>query len=100
MVSHPTSHQTHQTLAQPDPAIIALLQEFQDVFPDTIPLGLPPQREGDHSIDLEENDKPPAHRIYCMAPAELQELRAQLDVYIKAGQIEPARSPFGASVLF
>ena len=34
-----------------------------------------------------------------MSPPEEQELKKQLDAYISAGQIEPARSPFGAGVL-
>ncbi|MGV1089522.1 MAG: reverse transcriptase domain-containing protein, partial [Mycobacterium sp.] len=35
-----------------------------------------------------------------MSPLELQELKKQLDTYLAAGQIEPAKSPFGAGVLF
>jgi hypothetical protein len=35
-----------------------------------------------------------------MAPAEEKELKAQLESYLAAGHIEPARSPFGAGVLF
>ena len=35
-----------------------------------------------------------------MAPDEDRELRAQLDKYLAAQQIEPAKSPFGAGVLF
>ena len=35
-----------------------------------------------------------------MSPTEEKELKKQLDTYLEAGQIEPARSPFGAGVLF
>ena len=35
-----------------------------------------------------------------MSPDEDRELRAQLEKYRAAGQIEPANSPFGAGVLF
>ena len=35
-----------------------------------------------------------------MSPTEEAELKKQLDAYLAAGQIEPARSPFGAGVLF
>ena len=41
-----------------------------------------------------------AHRIYRLSPAEDAELQKQLTAYLAAGQIEPARSPFGAGVLF
>ena len=85
----------------PTPRLIQqVLMEFRDVFPDDLPLGLPKSRDTDHSIDLEENAKIPAHRIYRLSPAEDAELQKQLTAYLAAGQIEPARSPFGAGVLF
>ena len=34
------------------PAITNLLQDYQDVFPDDIPPGLPPLRGIEHQIDL------------------------------------------------
>ena len=82
------------------PEITKLLEEFADVFPDELPLGLPVPRETDHTIDLIEGAKPPAHRVYRLSPAEDAELKKQLDAYLKAGQVEPARIPFGAGVLF
>ena len=90
--------------AQPNEAVPvplqALLREFEDVFPVKLPLGLPVSRETDHTIDLEDGARPPANQIYIMSPSEEVELRKQLDAYLAAGQIEPARSPFGAGVLF
>ena len=84
----------------PEPPVQAILDEFADVFPDKLPLGLPVTRETDHTIDLVEGARPPAHRVYRLSPAEDAELKKQLDAYLQAGQIEPARSPFGAGVLF
>ena len=48
-----------------DPAlpshIRAVLEEFDDVFPQDLPLGLPPMRQGhEFRIDLED-DVPPVH---------------------------------------
>ena len=77
-----------------------MLDEFADVFPDNLPLGLPVPRETDHFIDLVEHGKPPAHRVYRLSHAEEIELKRQREAYLQAGQIEPARSPFGAGVLF
>ena len=82
------------------PDILKLLDEFADVFHDNLPLGLPVSRKTYHSIDLVEHAKPPAHRVYRLYPAEEIELKRQLGAYLQAGQIEPARSPFGAGVLF
>ena len=82
------------------PAIQEVLDAFADVFPSELPLGLPVSRTTDHRIELEVGSRPPAHRIYRMAPAEDLELKKQLDAYLKADQIEPAKSPFGAGVLF
>ena len=77
-----------------------MLDEFADVFPDNLPLGLPGPRETDHSIDLVEHAKPPAHRVYRLSAEEEIQLKRQLEAYLQAGQIEPARSTFGAGVLF
>ena len=32
--------------------VVSLLQEFKDVFPEEVPLGLPPIRGIEHQIDL------------------------------------------------
>ena len=85
----------------PHPAeVTALMLEFQDVFPASLPKGLPVARPTDHRIDLLPDTRPPAHRVYRMSPAEEVELKSQLDKYLEAGFIEPARSAYGAGVLF
>jgi len=50
-------------------------------------LGLPFPRETDHSIDLVEHAKHPAHRVNRLSTAEVTELKRQLDAYLQAGQI-------------
>ena len=97
-VPKPTIPETNdQNLPHP---LKILVEQFSDVFPEHLPYGLPKQRDTDHTIDLEPTAKPPAHRIYRLSPAEDAELKKQLEEYLRAGQIEPARSPFGAGVLF
>ena len=64
------------------PDILKLLDEFADVFPDNLPLGLPGPRETDHFIDLVEHAKPPAHRVYRLSTAGEIELKRQLEAYL------------------
>ena len=65
---------------------ILVVREFPDVFPDDI-AGLPPDREVEFTINR-------------MAPAELRELKAQLEEFLSKGFIQPRISPWGAPVLF
>ena len=77
-----------------------LLVTFRDVMQDALPKELPPRREIDHEIVLEEGAKPPARAPYRMAPPELEELRRQLKELLEAEFIQPSKSPFRALVLF
>ena len=80
-------------------AEIPVVQDFPDVFPDEIP-GLPPQREIDFSIELEPGTRPISRAPYRMAPAEMAELKTQLEELVEKGYIRPSASPWGAPVLF
>jgi len=80
--------------------ISQLLIEFAYVFPSKLPESLPPCREVDHRIDLIPGSMPTASKMYRMAPLEEKELWNQLQTYLHDGKIEPAKSPFGAGVLF
>ncbi|KAL0415947.1 UNVERIFIED_CONTAM: Transposon Tf2-12 polyprotein [Sesamum latifolium] len=77
-----------------------LLKEFEDVMPDELPRKLPPNRAVDHEIELVPGTKPPARAPYRMSQPELVELRKQLKDMLESGIIKPAKSPYGASVLF
>ena len=78
---------------------IPVVREFTDVFPDDI-AGLPPEREVEFTIDLIPGTKPISIPPYRMAPAELRELKAQLEELLSKGFIRPSISPWGALVLF
>jgi hypothetical protein len=82
------------------PEVRQLLTEFDDVFPDDLPPGLPPQREIDHKIELEAGSTPPTKAPYRMSPLELNELKKQLAELSSKGFIQASKSPFGAPVLF
>ena len=75
------------------------MREFPDVFPEDL-LGLPPDREIEFSIDLLPGFNPICKAPYRMAPAELRELKAQLQELLDKGFIRPSVSPWGAPVLF
>ncbi|KAL0293482.1 UNVERIFIED_CONTAM: Transposon Tf2-12 polyprotein [Sesamum radiatum] len=85
----------------PIPGVIKkLLKEFEDVMPDELPRKLPPKRAVDHEIELVPGTKPPARAPYRMTQPELVELRKQLKDMFESGIIKPAKSPYGAPVLF
>ena len=82
------------------PEIADVLREFADVFPAKLPVGLPPEREVDHRIEIDETVPPPVAKGYRMSPKEEQELQRQLRELLDLGHIERANSPFAAAVLF
>ena len=73
--------------------------EFADVFPSELP-GLPPSREVEFSIDLLPGTSPILVPPYRFAPAELRELKIQLDELSSLGFIRPSSSPWGVPALF
>ena len=78
---------------------IPVVREFPDVFPDDLP-GLPPDREIDFQIDLAPGIEPISRAPYRMAPAELKELKVQMEEMVNKGFVRPSTSPWGAPILF
>uniref|UniRef100_A0A2N9GS05 RNA-directed DNA polymerase n=1 Tax=Fagus sylvatica TaxID=28930 RepID=A0A2N9GS05_FAGSY len=78
---------------------IPIVSEFPEVFPEDLP-GLPPDREIEFSVDLLPGSGPISKAPYRMAPAELKELKEQLQELLDKGFIRPSVSPWGAPVLF
>ncbi|KAA0066898.1 ty3-gypsy retrotransposon protein [Cucumis melo var. makuwa] len=76
-----------------------VVREYPDVFSDEL-LGLPPPREIDFAIELKSSTAPISRAPYKMAPAELKELKVQLQELLDKGFIRPSVSPWGAPVLF
>ena len=68
------------------------MREYPDVFPDELP-GLSPLREVDFAIELEPGTAPISRAPYRMAPAELKELKVQLQELLDKGFIRPSVSP-------
>jgi hypothetical protein len=78
---------------------IPVVKEFSDVFPEELP-GLPPEREVKVSIDTFPRVPPIVQQLYWMAPAQLNELKNQLQELLDKGFIRPSNSPWGVPVLF
>ncbi|XP_070015795.1 uncharacterized protein [Nicotiana sylvestris] len=78
---------------------VPVVREFSDVFPEDLP-GLPLLREIDFGIDLLPDTQPISIPPYLMAPAELRELKQQLQDLLDKGFIRPSVSTWGAPVLF
>ena len=71
-----------------------LMTQFADVFA-PLPAGLPPARAVDHAIALEPGATPTWRPTYRMSPAELLEVRKQLDDLLAKEFIQPSISPYG-----
>jgi hypothetical protein len=73
--------------------------EYADVFPDELP-GMPPDRDIEFAIELQPGTTPISKRPYQMPPAELAELKKQLQELLDKGFICPSTSPWGCPALF
>ncbi len=61
---------------------------------------MPPAREVEFRIDLVPGTEPISKAPYRMAPAEMAELKLQLQELLDKGFIRPSVSPWGAPILF
>jgi hypothetical protein len=78
---------------------ILVVCEYADVFPDELP-GMPPDRYIEFAIELQPGTSPISKRPYRMPPAELAELKKQLQELLDKGFICPSTSPWGCPALF
>ncbi|XP_023770929.1 uncharacterized protein LOC111919588 [Lactuca sativa] len=74
-------------------AVQPLLTEFQDVFPDEIPAGLPLMREIQHCIDFVPGAIIPNKPAYRMNLKEFEELHRQVTELLEKGLIRESMSP-------
>ncbi|WRX22759.1 hypothetical protein QQP08_015246 [Theobroma cacao] len=71
---------------------VPIVSEFPDVFLDEL-LGLPLNREIEFTTNLFSGTTPISISPYRMAPAELKELKVQLQELVDKGFIRPSTSP-------
>ena len=74
--------------------------EFTKVFSKEEADKLPPHREYDHRIPVEEGKTPPFGPIYQLSPVELEVLKNYIDDHLRKGFIRHSQSPCAAPVLF
>nr|XP_027122238.1 uncharacterized protein LOC113739200 [Coffea arabica] len=74
---------------------VLVVCEFLEMFPEEL-TSLPPEREIEFKIDLQPGAEPILKTPYCMAPAELKELKIQLQELLDRGFIQKSESPWGA----
>ncbi|WVZ24158.1 hypothetical protein V8G54_002702 [Vigna mungo] len=77
---------------------IHVVEEYADVFPEEVP-GLSSSREVEFAIDLLPGAGLVSVALYRMAPAELAELKKQIEDLLEKKFIRPSVSPWGAPML-
>ena len=92
-------HEEAEPTAQAHPLLTPLLNDFQHVFPQEIPHGLPPQRSIQHKIDLIPGSTLPNKPAYRMNPQETQEIQRQVDDLLSKGLIRESLSPCAVPAL-
>ncbi|XP_073019374.1 uncharacterized protein [Primulina eburnea] len=78
---------------------VKVVKYFLDVFPDDVS-GIPPKREVEFTIEFMPGTVPISMAPYRLAPAEMKELKNQIQELLDKGFIRPSFSPWGAPVLF
>ncbi len=91
---------TDQSQLMSGSVLDALLRDYEDRFPETLPDGLPPERNIGHTIPTESGAKPPFRHAYRLSPRELAEAKSQIANLIARGHVVPSTSPYSSPILF
>uniref|UniRef100_A0A2N9ENW8 RNA-directed DNA polymerase n=1 Tax=Fagus sylvatica TaxID=28930 RepID=A0A2N9ENW8_FAGSY len=79
--------------------VVSLLQEYEDVFPNDVPSGLPPIRGIEHQIDFVPGATIPNRPAYRSNPEETKELQRQVEELLAKGHVRESMSPCAVPVL-
>jgi hypothetical protein len=71
-----------------DKKLADLLKEYEDVFKQELPCGLPPERNVGHSIPVEPGAPPPFRPTYRLSPVEQAEVKSKLTDLLEKGLVE------------
>jgi len=80
-------------------SVSSLLQNFEDVFPDDTPKGLPPLRGIEHQIDFVPGSQLPNRPAYRSNTEETKELQRQVEELLEKGFVRESMSPCSVPVL-
>jgi hypothetical protein len=81
------------------PSLLSLLKDFEDVFPQDVPPGLPPLRGIEHRIDLVPGAPLPNRAPYRTNPEETKEIERQIQELLAMGHIRESLSPCAVPVI-
>nr|XP_023887116.1 uncharacterized protein LOC111999228 [Quercus suber] len=74
-------------------------KEYEDVFPNDVPSGLPPIRGIEHQIDFVPGATIPNRPAYRSNPEETKELQRQVEELLTKGHVRESMSPCAVPVL-
>lgn len=86
-------------LSQVPPELHQVIQDHRSVFRNELPPELPPKREFDHRIELEDGARPTMGPIYPMSLKENDEIKTQVDKLKELGLVRDSKSPHGSPAL-
>jgi hypothetical protein len=75
-------------------SIVSLLQEYEDVFLEETPHGLPPIRGIEHQIDFVPGATIPNRPAYRSNPMKTKELQRQVSELLEKGHVRESMSPW------
>jgi len=94
LLCHPSlTYPLSPSLKDIPPSIVALLQDFQDVFPKDIPYGLPLTRGIEHQSDFVIGASVPNILAYRINPIETKEIESQVNDLLEKGWEQMSLSP-------
>jgi len=77
-----------------------LLDEYEDIFRDDLPRGMPVKRNVEHEINIKENSQPPKPYLYRLSYDEPDILKENIEALLKKEHIMQSNSPYASPVLF